>query len=205
MLDSFVKNSIKYCTNQLTSALKRNIILLLLIQLSFYACKDDRVDTYGNENTFIKFYGYGGDNIGIKTLSIENKEYIILGTHIAIDRSESNIFLARVDSRGNEIWTDTFNIEKFTEANSMEIDDDGNYIILSSSNLDDLPSSIMESTSTKMHFTRVDAESREITLNKEFKQDRSSLIGSELYKGKNNEYFIVGNNISPSERNIFFY
>ncbi len=180
--------------------MKKNCIFLLLLFTSVCACKDNNLGTYGGENTFIKFYGYNGNNRGVKSFQADDGGYVILGNTDFANRS--NIFLAKTDASGNEIWSDSFSIKTYTQANSMEIDENGTYIILATS----APSSpLVTSDSVSMHLIRISQQGDiDASFNVRFQSDTSQLVGSELAKAKNGDYLIVGNNITNLGNDVLF-
>jgi hypothetical protein len=84
------------------------------------------------EHEWDKLYGglnYDGGNSVIQT---NDKGYIIVGYTMSFGSGESDIWIVKTDSSGNQQWDQTFGGMNYDASHSVELTDDGGYLIVGS-------------------------------------------------------------------------
>jgi hypothetical protein len=97
--------------------------LLLLVLLSF------TLSVYSQQITFQKTYGGTGNDYGKSFQQTSDGGYIITGTTNSFGAGYSDVYLIKIDSNGDTLWTKTFGGPGFDEGNSVRQTTDGGYII----------------------------------------------------------------------------
>jgi hypothetical protein len=92
--------------------------------------KTDDTGEFIWEKTFIESkYGYG-----LSVSQTSDEGYIVTGASQDNDIMDSEIFLIKTDSDGDDLWTKTYASDNYEIGNSVDQTNDGGYIIAASSN-----------------------------------------------------------------------
>jgi len=89
-----------------------------------------KTDQYGNTN-WTKTFGGTGDDMGYSVQQTSDSGYIVVGTTSSFN-DEANVFLTKVGTYGEIIWTKTFGGTGIDEGHSVQQTSDGGYIIAGS-------------------------------------------------------------------------
>jgi putative intracellular protease/amidase len=76
-----------------------------------------------------KTCGGPGWDVGKSIAVSENNEYFICGFTHSFGEGEEDIYVIKVDSGGNEIWSKTFGGERLEMGNTIRTSGDGNFVI----------------------------------------------------------------------------
>jgi len=76
-----------------------------------------------------KTYGNEGNDIGNSIKETSDGGYIIAGTTYPVDKKNSDVYLIRTDSLGDTLWTMTVDNEGNEQGNSIDITEEGGYIV----------------------------------------------------------------------------
>ncbi len=89
-----------------------------------------KTDSSGNE-IWSKTFDGTKEDYGYSVQQTTDAGYIILGTTNSFDSSYSKIYLVKIDSSGNEIWSKRFGEDNYnSKGKSVEQTKDGGYILL---------------------------------------------------------------------------
>lgn len=84
----------------------QSISLVLFLVMIFGACDKESISPVNQELAFIKYYGHVAGQTGKDIARTVDGGYIVVGsTNSYTDRAESDIFVVKTDSLGNEMWS----------------------------------------------------------------------------------------------------
>lgn len=86
-----------------------------------------------------KTFGGEKSDIGEKIITTSDNNYLICGTTESYSKGEEDIYLLKIDLNGDTLWTKTFGCEKSDMAQQVIETSDGNYLIIGSTGLLDVP------------------------------------------------------------------
>ena len=110
--------------------MKKLYPLLFVLFLISWGCEEEQIG-----NSFIQFVQTFGGSDGDSGYSVQQTEdggYIITGYTQSYGNGESDIWLIKTDSQGQEEWNHTFGGSDFDSGNSVQQTEDGGYIIIGS-------------------------------------------------------------------------
>ncbi len=140
-----------------------------------------KTDFNGNE-LWSKIIGGDGEDIGVSVIQTDNGDYVITGYTNSFGNNDSDAWVIKIDSDGNELWNSTYGGGGQDIAQSIIQSNDGNYIVVGFSN------SYTESIDAWLF--KID-ENGNLIWNKTYggsQQDK----GRDLQKTNNGGYIIVG-------------
>jgi hypothetical protein len=116
--------------NRFSSSNYHSILTILLISLLISGCFKN--DNSKQDQSFLKFYGNSDSSVGSDVKQTADGGYIIVGTAGTISNG-TDIILIKTDSQGNQEWNPKFYGGNLNDsAFSIQITDDGGFIIAGS-------------------------------------------------------------------------
>jgi len=103
------------------------ITILLSVLLSVSCRKAENISAR-QAQSFIKFFGNSNVNLSSDVRQTADEGYIILGS--SATNNQGDIYLVKTDKFGNQLWTKTFGGNYEDIGTCLQIDGDGNYILL---------------------------------------------------------------------------
>lgn len=128
----------------------RYIYLAIFGLILFNSCDTEDNLEPSFEKYFLKYYGEEGNQEGIDIVALSDGGFAVLGRSNATG-ANSQIYVTRTDSEGNEIWSNTYGGGLNEEPTDMEADANENLLI--SANLEETSGG-----STDVLFLRIDLE-----------------------------------------------
>ncbi|MEA3311862.1 MAG: hypothetical protein U9Q76_06550, partial [candidate division WOR-3 bacterium] len=99
---------------------------------SFGAGKSDiwlvKTDSYG-DTLWSRIYGGRRDEFGRTVRETPDGGYIIAGSTNSFGRGRQDVWLLKTDASGDTLWTKTYGWRRDEEAFSLDLTEDGGYII----------------------------------------------------------------------------
>jgi len=106
------------------SNLSRYTIILALVGACFaqWSCSESEISPANQELAFIKYYGHVKDNEGKGLIQTADLGYIMIGstTSYITDSRESDVFVVKTDSLGNEMWSMSYGKASETETSGAQ-------------------------------------------------------------------------------------
>lgn len=106
-------------------------ILLVLVTCLGTGCQKDQIAPANQSTAFVKYYGHVADQIASDVIQTQDGGYLLVGaTNSYIDAAESDVFVVKTDSLGNEMWSSSFGkIDGAVGTSYMRYDEEGIRII----------------------------------------------------------------------------
>jgi hypothetical protein len=110
----------------------RLLVSCLLFLMVCSKCDTERNVEDPDLHYFIKYYGGDDDQRGVDMLPLSDGSMLLLGNYsiITSGTSDVDIYLVRVDARGDMIWQKRFSGSQIANAKDLEPSSDGNFVIL---------------------------------------------------------------------------
>jgi hypothetical protein len=103
-----------------------HLFFCLIIALPF-SCDTDGNINNPNDSYFIKYYGMDGNQSGVDMIAVDDGGFLLLGN--TQFNGSKNIFLVRINGKGEQMWSKTFGGGS-TVAIDIEPITNGNFVIL---------------------------------------------------------------------------
>lgn len=90
---------------------KKNILFILFVLTAYLStsCQKDQIAPANQEVAFVKYYGHVGGQTATDVIETADGGYVMLGsTNSYSNRNETDIFVVKTDSLGNELWSTAF-------------------------------------------------------------------------------------------------
>ncbi|BDS13504.1 hypothetical protein [Aureispira anguillae] len=106
-------------------------ILLGLVAYLGTSCQKDQIAPANQSTAFVKYYGHIADQAASDVIQTQDGGYLLVGaTNSYIDAAESDVFVVKTDSLGNEMWSSSFGkIDGEVGTSYMRYDEEGIRII----------------------------------------------------------------------------
>ena len=156
-----------------------------------------KTDSEGNL-IWNKTYGGAHSDLGYSVQETSDGGYVIAGYTRSFGNKDDDVYLIRVDSEGNELWSRTYGIQGTTNnvewGYSVQQTSDGGYIIAGRTNSSDRGEKDLDD----VYLLKTDAEGN-LIWNKTYGGDRSD-EGHSVLETSDGGYVIVGETSSFGER-----
>lgn len=83
-----------------------------------------------DENYFLKYFGNQGSQFGVDFVVNPDGTFVLIGNSKATESSTQQLYVAKSDAKGLIMWERTFGGNKNMEAKDIELQPDGNLLIL---------------------------------------------------------------------------
>ena len=166
------------------------LVTLFSLCLLCFSCNDDAIIKMEQSKSFVKFYGGIRDQEGVDMKQTPDEGFILLGSTTSFGHGGSDIYLVKVDKFGNEIWSNTYGGPDNDKGKSIQVTDDGSYVILGDYQNSD--------NSTDMYFLKVDSDGG-IVFEHTFGNNSldSNEHGNEVQKTLDGGFILVGSTTNP--------
>jgi len=87
-----------------------------------------KIDSNGNSQ-WSKAYGGSSDERCFKIMQLSDKGYIIIGGTYSFGQGDLDVYLVRIDSIGNHLWSKAYGSSALDEAVDVNVTNDGGFIL----------------------------------------------------------------------------
>lgn len=179
--------------------------LILLLIISFSACKKDKIAPENQYTTFIKTYGHVAEQNAVDLKIIEGEEeggYLALGSSSSYSlKDHTGIFLVKADSNGNEKWSYLFKKQDaegqaYNEeaAKVLILPNQEGYLVVGNRDYIDILDGVENLAKTKIVLYKVDIEGgligNPVVLDEETVY--SDWVNDIVYDSLRNEFVLIG-------------
>lgn len=168
-----------------------NIFIITLgTFLVFFGCSDRGLIDPDQSKAFVKFYGGIKKQEGNDIKQTSDGGFILVGTTTSFGNGGSDIYLVKVDVFGNEEWSYAYGGPGNDSGKSIELTDDGGYIIAGDYG--------QSNNTTDIYMLKVNATGA-IVFEYTFGNNRSDTdeYGNEIQKTLDGGFIIVGSTSNP--------